>query len=420
MDRDLIYILIITNLLIGVYFFLVKKVEIPLFVALFNALVQTRIISLENGWAEFVHFNYQIDFVFTMDQAYLISDYITLGSTILQYSIILFYKEPQILVNDTDADFKKFLLSQRNLIFIGLGFFTVFQLAFAGSISDGYGLLTRLGNSSFILLFYLLFHFTNPEKLLVKLFYFAGFAFLAWLTYSAELRFQFLGWMIPVGYFIVRKLSTRMKILFMAIGLVVILLIFSAARIMRNSNANTMTAEEWYDESYERLQVTDDINFIDGFMMMYQVYPAMLDHTYGVEHLNIIFRPIPRTLWPGKPLAGWFQNYREKYGVEFANIGFSPTIYGVFYAEGGVEGIIIFSVLWGFFLVYMYRVCRQFNSELSDLCVGVLLAALIPIFRSGDMAGDFAIVLMSYWPILYFVRKYKQYLKEQDGNDKPE
>ncbi|MFN8416226.1 MAG: hypothetical protein U0U66_07840 [Cytophagaceae bacterium] len=413
MERDIAYIIIVINLLVGVYFFISKKTEVPLFIALFNVLVQTRIVSLENGWADFVNFNYQIDFVFTMEQAYLISNYITIGSTIMQYVYMGFYSSPKVSVLDSDDSFKEFLLSKKNIIFIGLAIFTLFQLFFAGNISDSYGLLSRLGNSSFILLFYLLFHFTNPEKTSIKLMYLSGFLFLAWLTYSAELRFQFLGWMIPVGYFIFRKYSVQMKIVLMIFGLFVILVIFSAARVMRYNDVNNMTAEEWYDESYERLQVTDDINFIDGFMMMYQVYPSMLEHTYGVEHLNVVFRPIPREMWPGKPLAGWFQNYREKYGVEFANIGFSPTIYGVFYAEIGEEGIWIFSCLWGVLLVYVYRKTRQYSSCLSDLLTGVFLAALVPIFRSGDMAGDFAIVLMSYWPILFFVWKYNQYVNEK-------
>ncbi len=203
---------------------------------------------------------------------------------------------------------------------------------------------------------------------------------------------------------------------FMLAGLFAILIIFSAARVLRytNAEARVLTMEELYEESYERMEESDDVNFIDGFMMMYQVYPRYLDYTYGFDHLNIFLRPIPRVLWPDKPLAGWFQNYQQKYGLEKTTIGFSPTLYGVFYAEMGTEGIIVFSILWAYGLVWLYRYINQFSSDLSWLLTGVMLTAMIPIFRSGDLPGDVAIVLMSYWPIIYFVYIYKKFLKKEN------
>jgi oligosaccharide repeat unit polymerase len=174
-----------------------------------------------------------------------------------------------------------------------------------------------------------------------------------------------------------------------------------------------MSLEDLYEESYDRMEESDDINFIDGFMMMYQVYPKYLDHTYGMDHLSILLRPIPRNLWPGKPLAGWFQNYQEKYGTQKSTIGFSPTLYGVFYSEGGVVGIIILSVLWAYALAWTYRNFSAYKSDISYILIGVFLTALIPIFRSGDLPGDFAIVLLSYWPIILFTYKYRQFVKKR-------
>jgi oligosaccharide repeat unit polymerase len=182
---------------------------------------------------------------------------------------------------------------------------------------------------------------------------------------------------------------------------------------MRYAKMDAMTLDEIYEESYDRLQESDDVNFIDGFMMLYQVYPQLLDYNYGMDHLNILFRPIPRSLWPDKPLAGWVLNYQEKYGIEQVKVGFSPTLYGVFYAEGGVIGIIILSVIWAVFLAWLYRSFRVFQSDLSYMLIGIVLTAMIPIFRSGDLAGDFAIVLMSYWPIFIFVRQYKKYIDKR-------
>lgn len=413
MDRNIIYLILAINLIAALYFFLNKKCEVPLFIALFNALVQYRIISLELGYSQFIHFNYQIDFEFTMEMAYEISHLILLGSTVMMYTFMLLYKPIKVKLNDTNDYLKDFILSKKTIILIGLSFFSVFQLVFSSSISDSYGLLSKLANSSFILLMFLIFLNTNKTRFLDKVLYLIGFLAIGYITYSPELRFQFLGWMIPVGYFLVRNVKPVYKLYLMVVGMFCILVIFSAARVMRYQEAAELSSEELYGESYERLQESDDVNFIDGFMMMYQVYPKYLDHTYGIEHLNIIFRPIPRSIWSSKPLAGWFQNYQEKYGLEIITIGFSPTIYGVFYAEGGVLAIPIFAVLWAYFLSWLYRKLSAYESDLSYLLIGILLTALIPIFRSGDLAGDVAIVLMSYWPIIVFVYQYKKYVRKR-------
>ncbi|WP_299252696.1 hypothetical protein [uncultured Cytophaga sp.] len=413
MIQDFVYILLGINLVVSVIFYLKKGCEIPIFIALFNALVQYRIISLELGYSQFIHFNYQIDFEFTMEMAYEISHLILLGSTVMMYTFMLLYKPIKVRLNDTNDYLKDFILSKKTIILIGLSFFSVFQLVFSSSISDSYGLLSKLANSSFILLMFLIFLNTNKTRFLDKVLYLIGFLAIGYITYSSELRFQFLGWMIPVGYFLVRNVKPVYKLYLMVVGMFCILVIFSAARVMRYQEAAELSSEELYGESYERLQESDDVNFIDGFMMMYQVYPKYLDHTYGIEHLNIIFRPIPRSIWSSKPLAGWFQNYQEKYGLEIITIGFSPTIYGVFYAEGGVLAIPIFAVLWAYFLSWLYRKLSAYESDLSYLLIGILLTALIPIFRSGDLAGDVAIVLMSYWPIIVFVYQYKKYVRKR-------
>ncbi|MGN6646325.1 MAG: hypothetical protein ACTHJT_07335 [Cytophaga sp.] len=413
MDRNIVYVILLVNLLVAIFFYLNKKCEIPLFLAAFNILVEYRVIALEIGNSQFVNFNYQISFIFNLELAYIISGLILLGTSVLMYTFIFFYKQPKIKIKDSNAYLKDFLFSRKKYIFIGLGVFTFFQLVLASNISDGYGNLSKLANSSFIILLFLFFLNTKTTKLYTKLFYLGMFLFIGYITYSSELRFQFLGWMIPVGYFLVRKVNPVYKLGVMLVGLFVIMVIFSAARVMRYDVKSELSTEELYEESYDRIQESDDVNFIDGFMMMYQVYPQYLDHTYGIEHLNILLRPIPRTIWQGKPLAGWFQNYQEKYGLELVKIGFSPTLYGVFYAEGGEAAIPLLSIVWAFLLIWLYRSLSMYNSDLSALLIGVLLTALIPIFRSGDLAGDFAIVFMSYWPIIIFVYQYKKYVRKR-------
>jgi hypothetical protein len=413
MDNDFIYLFLILNMVVAIYYYLKTTCEIPIFLTLFNVLVHYRIITLELGLSNFVDFNYGIDFTFNLDMAYLISWYILIGTSVLMYVFMFVYKPVVKYFTDTDVYLKDFLELNKKYIIAGLVVFTVFQLFLSSNISDGYGNLSKLANSSFILLLFLLFYFTEKTNIQLKVIYLIAFLFIGYVTYSPSLRFQFLGWMIPMAYFMLYKIKPTIKLWLMAVGVFGILILFSIAGMMRYNELSEMSAEEIYDESYERIQVSDDVNFIDGFMMMYQIYPQYLDHTYGIEHLNILLRPIPRTIWEGKPLAGWFQNYQEKYNTQQLNVGFSPTLYGVFYAELGVEGIVMFSVIWAYALSWVYRSLCIYKSKLSYLLIGILLTTLIPIFRSGDLAGDFAIVLMSYWPIIFFVYKYKKYARKR-------
>lgn len=413
MDKDFMYFILILNMVVAVYYYLKTTCEIPIFLALFNALVHYRIITLELGLSEFVNFDYNIDFVFTLDLAYQISWYILIGTSVLMYAFIIVYNPSVKYFKDNDVYLKDFLELKKKYIVAGLVSFTLFQLFLSNNISDGYGNLSKLANSSFILLLFMLYYFTDTKKIQLKVIYLIAFLFIGYVTYSPSLRFQFLGWMIPMGYFMVYKIKPSIKLWLMAAGVFVILVIFSTAGVMRYNQLSDMSAEEIYEESYERMQVSDDVNFIDGFMMMYQIYPNYLDHTYGIEHLNILLRPIPRTIWEDKPLAGWFQNYQAKYNTNRMNVGFSPTLYGVFYGEFAEEGIVIFSILWAFFLSWLYRSLTIYQSKLSYLLIGILLTSLIPVFRSGDLAGDFAIVLMSYWPIIVFVYQYKRYVRKR-------
>jgi hypothetical protein len=414
MDKDLIYVVLCINLIMAILFYLQKRCEIPIFIAIFNMMVQYRMLSLEMGLSQFVHFDYQIDFIFDFEIAYKVSELILLGSSVMIYAFMFFYKVPVHTTNDSNDYLKTFILQRKTLIFIGLGLFTFLQF-FLHDVESSYSYLTKLGNTSFIILFFMIFLYAKISNIQVKIIYLTSFLLAAFISYTPELRFQFLGWMIPCGYFVTRNIKPLPKLWFMAGGLVVILIVFSAARVLRytRAEARELSTEELYEASVDRMEESDDVNFIDGFMMMYQVYPKYLDYNYGLDHLNILLRPIPRLFWPDKPLAGWFQNYQKKYGLEKTTIGFSPTLYGVFYAEMGTEGIIIFSILWAYGLVWLYRYVNQFKSELSWVLSGIILTALIPIFRSGDLPGDVAIVLMSYWPIIYFVVQYKKFLKKE-------
>ena len=411
----LIILVVILNFVFTLIYYLRTKCEVPLLLAVFNALVLYRNIALQNGWGEWVNFNYSIAFVFDNEMAAIVTNLMTLGSTVMIYAFMMFYSQPKKakVVHDSNDMLRTFTLKNKNIIFAGLGLFSFFELVLSGRISANYAFLAILGNTSFIIMFFLITAYTDKKKAGLRLIYFAVFVVLAYVSYSPRLRFQFLAWMITIGYYLTRHIKPAVKTIYFAIGMVVVLVLFSVAGVLRNPSFWGASKTELVSESFDRIKAAEDVNFIDGFIMMYEVYPRYLDFTYGMQHLEIFLRPIPRTLWPNKPLAGWFQNYAAKYGTQQVTIGFSPTIYGVFYTETGISGLFIFGIIWGWLLSYLYRSFSGFASDLGPLLVGVLLASLVPILRSGDLPGDFAVVLMSFWPFIIFVRRYKKFVKQQ-------
>ncbi|WP_342646854.1 O-antigen polymerase [Mucilaginibacter sp. CSA2-8R] len=415
MDRSLVHFFLFANFIVAIVYFLRKKNEVPFFLAVFNLMVEYRILALENGTSTFIFYDYGIDFIFDMQYAYIASGLITLGTTIMLYSYIAFFKTPEKTIRDNDQLLSAFIDKNKTKIIVGLCFFTLLNIVLSGSDAGSYSLLIKIGNTSFIILLFLVVIYGSKISGFVKLIYGLIFCFLAYLTYSTAIRFQFLGWIIPIGYFLVRNVKPGKKLVLAFSGIFVILIVFSLAGAMRQVSLSGLTVEQMYDLSIDRMLMADDVNFIDGFMMLYQVYPKLLDYDYGLQHIAIFLRPIPRSLWPGKPLASWVRNYQAKYnnGVVLESAGFSPTIWGVFYSEGGIVGIIIFSVFWGWLLGVLYRKFSSFKSDLSYLLVGIMIACLIPVFRSGDMAGDFAIVLMSFWPFIVFVRYYKKFVERE-------
>ncbi len=414
MDRNYTYLILAINAAAAIWFFIKKKAEVPLFLVLFNIFVEYRVVSLRAGYSEWVSFEYVIPFKWNFDIAYKVSDLILMGTTIMMYCFMYFFKPPA-KINDSNELLHTFVRSKRKHIIYGLILFGAISVILrGGDNSTAYSALIKLATSSFIIFFFLLIIADRASTRRITPMSVVIFLFLAYITYDTAMRFQFLGWMVPVGYYLARNISPSRKLIFAIVGISVTMVVFSAAGVLRYKKLSDLTIGQLYNESVERLKISDDINFIDGFMMIYQVYPDELPYEHGQEHLNVLLRPIPRSLWPGKPLASWVRNVEARHGwVNEDTAGFSPTIWGVFYAEGGIPGVIILSVLWAWLLAYMYRAFSVFTSDLSAFLVAIILVSMIPIFRSGDMAGDFAIVLMSFWPMIIFTRMYKKFLQKQ-------
>jgi hypothetical protein len=221
------------------------------------------------------------------------------------------------------------------------------------------------------------------------------FAAIIYLTFQRSMRFQFLGWCVAATIILSSGLSFVRRARVLSIGLIGAVALFAVAGALRNAEERTVELEQ---SAWERFAFAEDANMLDGFALLRQVYPQMLDYSYGGEHLEILERPIPRAWWPGKPVGG----YMNKLGIITADSGFtlgiSPSLFGSFYQEGGLVGVVLLSIIYGFGFGRLVSFTTRIVPLGGLLLRGILAAAIVPLLRGGDLPGIYAWFGMSFWP----------------------
>ena len=223
------------------------------------------------------------------------------------------------------------------------------------------------------------------------------FAAIIFLTFQPSMRFQFLGWCVAATIILASGQPFLRRAQVLVIGLVGAVALFAVAGAFRNAEEPTVELEQ---SAWERFAFAEDANMLDGFALLRQVYPEMLDYSYGGEHLEILERPIPRAWWPGKPVGG----YMNKLGIVTADSGFtlgiSPSLFGSFYQEGGLVGVVLLSIIYGFGFGRLVSFTTRIVPLGGLLLRGILAAAIVPLLRGGDLPGIYAWFGMSFWPCL--------------------
>ncbi len=331
---------------------------------------------------------------------------------------------------DDNEHFSQFIHEKRLLILILFAFFvtlnTIFKALISGPLALGnsYFYLFGMAIAGLVLLAYIVFKSLNfKENFSTKALFLFLMIWGMYVSYNPSLRFQFISWMVAFGILITQNYSPWQKVKYYAVGGVGLLLFFTLAGVARTHNLSQLSLSRQFQLATARSDSKADQNMLDGFMMVLDVYPNHLSYSYGMEHIEILLRPIPRQFWPGKPLGG----YHNKLGLNDLSqgtVGISQTIYGSFYGEGGVAGIVIFSILYGFLFVKLFRYSMRYDSDMKWMLKGIILASFIPILRGGDLPGIVAFLMMSYWPVFVLVYMYNRWLKKRvyplNENSQPE
>jgi hypothetical protein len=225
-------------------------------------------------------------------------------------------------------------------------------------------------------------------------------------TFAPTSRFQFLGWIIASGIILASSLRPKTRLIIFATIAVLGLISFAVAGALRNPE---LSGDALNQAALERAFGAEDANMLDGFVLMQQVYPKRLDYSFGMEHLEVLLRPIPRAWWPQKPVGG----YMNKLGLTInggkATLGISQSLFGSFYAEGGLFGILIFSILYGTIFANIVRYSTELYPFASILVRAIFCACLIPLLRGGDLPGIYAWFGMAFWPCFLLLWNKRRY-----------
>jgi hypothetical protein len=231
--------------------------------------------------------------------------------------------------------------------------------------------------------------------------------------YGASDRFKMIGALVGAAVVLGAAVRPTIRLAWFTPVVIASIILFSFGGASRDRLR--LSAEELQTAAWERFRNAHDANFLDGFVFSVQG-AERFGHHYGLAHLEILYRPIPRAIWPGKPI----RNYQIRaMGLDavmtYGTIGISPSLFGTFYEEAGGPGVILLSFLYGIGLAYLVRKISTVNPAFAAVLRGALCGWLVSLFRGGDIAGIVAWAFMSYWPIAVFFYVFrKEILSRKD------
>jgi len=228
------------------------------------------------------------------------------------------------------------------------------------------------------------------------------------LTFALSGRFQLIGWLATTGIIFSSSFKPTRRLLLLGGFLVLTVGVFAAAGALRGHGGDGAEAA-LQAAALDRFIGAEDANMLDGFVLLRRYIPHLVPYRLGMAHLEVFLRPIPRSIWPGKPVGG---GYMAAVGLSNAEegftIGFSPTLFGDFYSEGGVIAMVPLAIIYGMAIGRLVRWTVWLHPFAGVLVRAILCAALVPVLRGGDMAGIVAWLGMAFWPcflVLWIKRK---------------
>jgi oligosaccharide repeat unit polymerase len=146
--------------------------------------------------------------------------------------------------------------------------------------------------------------------------------------------------------------------------------------------------------------VTADMQEFDVLVAVLSVVPERAGYTYGTQYLRLLIWPIPRQLWPDKPVYTSIVNLVDYGNFEFLTI----TLFADSYISLGVPGMIIVLFLISIALNNLYLTAVRGQRPVFLLTYFCVLMYSPIIFRDGPVSAAYFILVATTggFAMLYF------------------
>lgn len=283
------------------------------------------------------------------------------------------------------------LLSSRKRFVVAGGHVTVYGY---------YRLLISLAGSAFILLAYVMARngISTFSRLgaaaLASLVITAGYAT---ITSSRTELFATVGAATFVTIALRRREPRATTIVTVTVAAIACLTLLGGLRAANNGQASSLSSTSGTDALLENAVGSRDWMDIGPISVIVQRVPQAYPYQYGKTFLSILWEPIPRTLWPGKPPVRIGPVIGPPvFGFNVDRVsGDPPGILGELWLNGGVFIVVAGMALLGAMIRRVerwYRLVHQ-TDGLSAIIYGILVVGLCLQLPITDFTGILTSVL---------------------------
>lgn len=192
------------------------------------------------------------------------------------------------------------------------------------------------------------------------------------------------------------------------VALLLVPVLLFAFGALRDANSKGMDLWSAVGDSVRHPGVTllstltgQDTGMVDAVSLEMQVVPSQIPFEPFVTPLSIVSAPVPRILWPGKPVSAdiVLNTYLLSRSNGQASIAYS--VVGEGYLAGGVLGVAGLSFVYGSLFAYWDRRSRR-SAGGGDLWLGLgaLMPALVPTIVRGISAYNVAYMGFVFLPLV--------------------
>lgn len=223
---------------------------------------------------------------------------------------------------------------------------------------------------------------------------------LAFLSQSGGRRI--IGVVVGAGLFtwMAAKPKLELQTIIGSVSIIALLLMFMQLMLQyRGIGFSEFGKSDSPERVYMHLHVDD--NFL-RLTQLIAIYPQDLDYVWHQPFFHALMLPIPRVLWPGKPLGPGFDLPGQ---LGMSGVSLSCSIVGELYVSFGIFAVILGGWILG-------RLCGMWNKILllpygtsRPLMYGLGLMALFTGMRSAQALVQMSYIILAWMVIASFIRE---------------